>query len=446
LSPADKAIWAKFNETGDPRFLTGWYFEWEPHPKQLKFLVDFLSPWCWEGYLTTGSRWGKSDELAIADSLLAMRNAGKGNYVCNASITQDQAEIVFNKAESFLYTSPRCAHWLSGEPVRNPFPTIRFAHGAELWARSTQYKCKYIRGWNFVGLSYDEVAHGNSEDMEVLRLRTVDKGGKFLGGTTPKRKNWYYREIWRPALNEIKTARANKQQPRVALMTGTSYDNPHINHEALDHARLTERQRKQEIEGMFLDDEGAPFTAEQIEASTNADLNDNYNKILSASRVKEWKAEPGKYIVGWDLAKKATWCVGTVLRVDCTPWKLEWWERFQRKPWPEVERIINENQRQFSSTVALDATGVGDPTKDHLDVPFGYLREFIFTPKSKTELITNLQYCMEKKLFQMPYIKQLQDELYNYEWDDKQLETDCVMSLGLACWEANSMGPPLEMY
>jgi hypothetical protein len=45
---------------------------------------------------------------------------------------------------------------------------------------------------------------------------------------------------------------------------------------------------------------------------------------------------------------------------------------------------------------------------------------------------------MEKKLFQMPYIKQLQDELYNYEWDDKQLETDCVMSLGLACWEANS--------
>ena len=82
----------------------------------------------------------------------------------------------------------------------------------------------------------------------------------------------------------------------------------------------------------------------------------------------------------------------------------------------------------------------------HLDVPFGYLREFIFTPKSKTELITNLQFCMEKKLFTMPYIKQLQDELYNYEWDDKQLDTDCVMSLGLACWEANSMGPPLEMY
>jgi len=401
---------------------------------------------CNEGYATTGARGGKSDMVAVLLAIFAMLSPGQGNYIVNTSITQDQAEVVFNKIEAFLYDSPRTQHWLAGDPVRSPFPTIRFAHGAEIWARSTQYKCKYLRGWSFRALAYDEIAHGHEDDMEVLRMRLADTGGKFIGATTPKRKNWYYRQCWRPAQDEIKTDLANKKTPRVVIGQWSSYDNPHINHEYLNNARLTDRQRQQEVDGMFLDDEGSPFTAAEIEAATNADLNDKLNEIAKASKASEWKADEGRYIVGWDLAKKATWCVGTMLRVDCQPWELVWWERFQRKPWPEVERTINENQKQFHAMVVLDATGVGDPTKDHLDVPFGYLREFIFTNKSKTELITNLQFCMEKKLFKMPFIKQLQDELYNYEWDDKGLENDCVMSLGLACWEANSQGPPLEMY
>lgn len=390
--------------------------------------------------MTTGARFGKSEVAAIALLIIAMLNPGEKSVAANTSITQDQAEIVWGKCEEFVLESPHFIHWAS-DIVRNPFPKITLSHGAEIWARSTQYDCKYLRGHSFVALNYDEIAYGSLNDLEVLRMRLADKGGKFTGTTTPRGKNWYWRECWRPGQAEQKNARAEKRKPSIYLLTGRSYDNPWINREYVDTVRLTERQRQQEVDGLFLDTEDAPFKADTIEAVTNADLNDKLKSTMASKDKRN-----GRFVSAWDLAKKADWTVGGVFDVSRKPWELVWFDRFQKRPWPEIERAIKENQARFDSDVILDTTGIGESTWDHLDVPTWRLNRFDFTNKSKTELITNLQYCIEKKMLTMPFIKQLQDELYNYEWDDKDITQDCVMMLGLLCWRANQEKPAATMY
>ncbi len=46
--------------------------------------------------------------------------------------------------------------------------------------------------------------------------------------------------------------------------------------------------------------------------------------------------------------------------------------------------------------------------------------------------------CFEHRLVQIPYIEQLDEELHDYEFEDKALVQDCVMSLAMALRQAVS--------
>jgi len=146
--------------------------------------------------------------------------------------------------------------------------------------------------------------------------------------------------------------------------------------------------------------------------------------------------------VGCDIAKRVDHTVVVALRTDVTPWRLLYFDRYNKRPYPEVERDIKHVGDAFAnSEVIIDSTGVGDVTMDHLDIEGWRVDGFKFTSKSKTELIENLVWCLENKRIAMPYIPELQDELYDYEWDDKDIpNTDAVMALALACWKANDRG------
>ena len=437
LSDNDKRILSAYHEHKDPNIVTGWYFDWScrDHPKQQQWLEarGFL-----EKYMATGARFGKSEGTAM--DLMLETMASPGEIVCNTSITQDQSEIAWNTAVQWALGSRRFRHWVA-DVVYSPFPKLTLSHGGELWARSTQYKCKHLRGHKFKRINYDEIAYGNEEDEEVLKLRLADTGGTLSGTTTPKGKNWFYRNCFRPAMAEIRNAEAEKRRARCFVVTGTSYDNPHINHDYLDHVNLTERQRQQEIGGIFLDNDDAPFKEAHIKACTNADLNDELKLTTAAYEEGTLRRPPGRYIAAYDIAKKADWTVGLVFRVDVRPWRLVYYERFQREPWPVVEERMRRCNEIFGGQFGYDGTGVGDPVGDHLKIRLNRLEEFIFTPKFKTELIQNLVVCLEERKFVMPFIKQMQDELYGYEWDDKALVQDTVMSLAMAAWMMNDEKP-----
>lgn len=362
----------------------------------------------------------------------------------NVSITQDQANIAWNKAAQWCYDSPHLRHWVV-DIITSPFPEIILANGHRIWARSTVHDCRFLRSHKFVRATVDEMAYDKESILEVLVMRLADYNGQLGGCSTPRGKNWYYRKCWKKGELEQREAKIQNRKPKVFIQTGTSYDNPHISHDYLDTRTdsLTDRQRKQEIEGLFLEASGVPWTVESVEGVVNKDLNlvmDHYSGIDPKTRhqcdPREWE-EGDRWLISWDLAKKEDWTVGLAGRVDCKPWKIGlWWTRYQKKPWPVVERDIGNAQKRFKSNVVVDASGVGDVTVDHLDVPTHRLTPLVFTPKLKTDMIENLAYCTEKKLYEIPFIKQLVDEMYDYEYEDKELTQDFVMALAMWCWMA----------
>jgi len=175
---------------------------------------------------------------------------------------------------------------------------------------------------------------------------------------------------------------------------------------------------KQEVLAEFVEAEGALFRYEDIQAIVDENLS-----LLPPKKA-------GFYAHGWDLARKSTWTVGVVLDATSEPYQLVDFQRFQGVPWPEVARRIEEIWRKYPGRVVLDSTGVGDPVVQFLNIP---VEGFQFTPRSKTDLLVNLQHAVERHALRMPFIRELVDELQLYTWDESDEGTwECVMALALA--------------
>jgi hypothetical protein len=101
--------------------------------------------------------------------------------------------------------------------------------------------------------------------------------------------------------------------------------------------------------------------------------------------------------------------------------------------------------------VIIDATGVGKPIYQDLGQSGIFVEDFVFTGKSKEELIGNLIVFAKEKYITIPNIEYLIDELKAFEYQyinettgerlrnpkysaPKGQHDDCVMSLALACW------------
>ena len=99
---------------------------------------------CRENALVTGNRWGKSFVSAlkiIHHAIYRVRdlsydNAGRYRIV-TASITQDQANIIFNQVVRFVRSSP-ILECLVESITRTPYPRLVFSNGSVIEARSTQ--------------------------------------------------------------------------------------------------------------------------------------------------------------------------------------------------------------------------------------------------------------------------------------------------------------------
>ncbi|MEE8448565.1 MAG: terminase family protein [Thermodesulfobacteriota bacterium] len=181
---------------------------------------------------------------------------------------------------------------------------------------------------------------------------------------------------------------------------------------------------------------------QEYECSFEAMEDAVFKEAVIQSCIKEVQLEtsgqPGhRYVTGWDLARKKDYTVGVTLDVTESPVKLVAFERFRNKPWPLVAEIIEAQTKTFPGKVIIDSTGLGDPVLQFLNVP---VEGFIFTARSKLNLIQSLVLNMERGEIQSPNIPQLVEELRDYRWLDKGLVTDCVMALALAASGVSS--PP----
>jgi hypothetical protein len=63
---------------------------------------------------------------------------------------------------------------------------------------------------------------------------------------------------------------------------------------------------------------------------------------------------------------------------------------------------------------------------------------FSTSAKSKAQAITALQLLLENRMLRADWSNHERGELLAYQWEDKRLQQDCIISLAIAAWSIQS--------
>lgn len=363
LDAADLLPLAPGQPRAFPRFCHA-FLGWTPHPKQVAYgEADARTL-----FAICGIRFGKS-AMAAARFLHRMFYGSDHRYLA-AAFSQDQANIVVEQAAAMAYAGS-LSGWVR-DYKRQPHPTLRLKNGATLQARSTD-DADLLRGRAYHGINVDEAAYARRDDVDVLRGRTIDYGGWLSVTTTPKGKNWVF-PLYLRAMAEQASGNG-----RYFAQTGTTWDNPVIPRSEIERIReeYPDRSYRQEILGEFVDLEGATFPPEVLD------------RVFQTGLTCETEPRPGcLYVVGWDLGRKTTRTVGTVIECSSDPLRVVASIQLSSAPWPTIFAAINDTSRRWNANTIIDSTGVGDVVYQSVNVS---VEPFIFTARSRAELITELQ-------------------------------------------------------
>lgn len=414
----------------DPGWFARTILGLELHDGQRRWLEQSGQP---ENVLVTGNRWGKSFVSAVKilhQALYRPRSLkydSSGRYrIVTASITQDQAEIVFNHVLRLV----REREWLDGlttSLVRTPYPRLSFGNGAVVEARSTQNRGEYLLGHDYDLFIFDEVAFEPEPEYvveEVIQMRLADREGRLDLVSTPNGKNWLYGRA-----NEIKQGR----RPGY-LQTGDTRDNRFISVEFVQQRLqyFTDRRVQQNIKGQFVDAGGEILPGHLIDKA-----------LARGGEIPVTGPDPTlgiRYLTGWDLARKQTATVGITVAWSGQTARVVALDRYRYFDWNVVIEQIKQRQERFPGSLMIDATGLGDVVVEQLAQ---YNPEaVIFTPQSKAEMLTNVElYHAHQQIsydrWERPdgpgRIWSLEEELRQARWDDNN-RCDALMALALALW------------
>ncbi|HPI33427.1 MAG TPA: terminase family protein, partial [candidate division Zixibacteria bacterium] len=396
-----------------------------------------------ENVLVTGNRWGKSFVSAVKllrHALFRIRGSlafdGSGRYrAVAASITQDQANLLFNQVVRLARQSPVLRPRIASL-VRSPYPMLTLGNGAVIEARSTQNRGEYLLGNDYDLFVFDEVAFEADPEYvveEVLLMRLADREGMLDLVSTPNGKNWFYRRV-----REL----AQGARPGY-FQSGDSRANPYISRAFLDERvrHFTARRLAQNIEGQFVDSGGEVIRGSDIDAALAG--------ISGSEEAGGAASGEIRYLSGWDLARKRTATVGITVAAADGPARVVALERLKETDWATVIARIRARQEQYPGQLVIDATGLGDPIVEAL-------REYrptavIFTGPRKAELLTNVELFHARRRivyerWELPdgpgRTWSLEDELRRARWDDN-CECDSLMALALALWPLRTRPAPV---
>lgn len=241
--------------------------------------------------------------------------------------------------------------------------------------------------------------------------------------STPRGKNWFQKLFIR-----LKAENSSFQF--------SSLDGVETDIEKLDLIRQTTPDLlfRQEYLAEFLDEAGTVFKdLEQIISGTTEDAINGHN-----------------YVMGVDLGQMDDYTAISIF--DLETHRLVHQDRFRGIEYPlQKEHIIAKARRYNNARVIIDATGVGKPIYQDLGQSGTFVEDFVFSGKTKDELIGNLIVFTKEKYITIPNIEYLVDELKAFEYQyinettgerlrnpkysaPKGQHDDCVISLALACW------------
>jgi hypothetical protein len=406
----------------------------ELHEGQRKWLTNATRR---ENVLVTGNRWGKSFATAVrlihhaVYRLRPLRYDSCGRYrAAVASITQDQANIVFHQVIRLIHQSP-CLLPLVESITWTPYPRLTLENGATIEARTTQNRGEHLLGNDYDLFIFDEVAFETCPEYvveEVILMRLADREGILDLVSTPNGKNWFYQRA-----RDI-----SEGCRRGYCQSGDSRENPYISEEYLeDRVRyFSDTRLRQNIMGQFVDSGGEVIPGAQIDSALNRYAQ---TRPRTCSRF---------YLSGWDLARKQTATVGITVEMQDSLVRIVKLERFRQAEWVTVIEHIKQRQLEFPGRLVVDGTGLGDVVVEQL-------REFnpeavVFTEAVKATLLANVELFHARGQIAYPRYElpdgpgrvwSLEDELRAARWDDNN-RCDALMALALALWPLRKRSAP----
>ncbi|MDD5503605.1 MAG: terminase family protein [Candidatus Thermoplasmatota archaeon] len=365
--------------------------------------------------LSAGRRWGKT-RLGVNECLDAAAQGGRAWWV---SPSYKTSEVGWRPLRQIARKIP-------GAEIRLVDRVVNFPGGGFVAIRSADNPDS-LRGEGLDFVVMDECAFMQKEAWtEAIRPALSDRQGNVLFISTPKGRNWLW-EIYQ---------RGVSGEEGWQSWTFPTANNPFIAKEEIEAAKrdLPEMIFRQEYLAEFIDDAGGVF-----------------RRVQDAAVLEPKEYEEGKqYIAGVDVAASVDFTVVSVL--DAESKEMVYIDRFNRVDYPVlIDRLEAIYHRYHMTSMVVESNSIGRPVIDELVARGLNIVPFTTTSATKQSIIQNLQAAFENGQIRILNNPVLIGELLSFESKRNAsggfsysapdgMNDDCVMSLAIAWYGANSGG------
>jgi phage terminase large subunit-like protein len=365
--------------------------------------------------LSAGRRWGKT-RLGVNECLDVAAQGGRAWWV---SPSYKTSEVGWRPLRQIARKIP-------GAEIRLVDRVVNFPGGGFVAVRSADNPDS-LRGEGLDFVVMDECAFMQREAWtEAIRPALSDRQGKVLFISTPKGRNWLW-EIYR---------RGVSGEEGWQSWTFPTANNPFIAKEEIEAAKrdLPEMIFRQEYLAEFIDDAGGVF-----------------RRVQEAAVLEPREYDEGKqYIAGVDVAASVDFTVVSVL--DAESKDQVYLDRFNRVDYPVlIDRLEAVYHRYHMTSMVVESNSIGRPVIDELVTRGLNIIPFTTTSATKQSIIQNLQAAFENGQIRILNNPVLVGELLSFESKRNAsggfsysapdgMNDDCVMSLAIAWYGANSGG------
>jgi len=387
---------------------------YKPHGKQIDIHKACIDKLCFFITVVAGRQSGKT-ALAIQQSIFWA--AKKSNVMVYwISPTQSQVGKVYKQLLEMVVQTPLVKSYKGSMGDTE----IVFNNGSIIKFRSAAQEDS-LRGETIDYLIIDEGAFIKETVFNEILLPMLNvRGRKCLVISTPKGKNWFFRQYQR--------GKAGEQEYKSFKFT--SMDNPYASKVVIDIAKdnLPTALFNQEYLGEFLD---------------SSAIFENINELAILDSLKPLQG--GAYWMGVDIALKDDYTVITVIDKDNN---VVWYDRFNQVTAPQLkQRLIDAIKLWSPKKIMIEENNQGLPIIDDLKIihKITNIVGFKTTSTSKQEIINNLINAFSSKKIRVP-----KDEIYKSELETFTMtisptgqpkfaaahgfHDDIPMSLAI-CWE-----------
>jgi hypothetical protein len=366
---------------------------------------------------------GKTTACAVAFLESALLEGGPGKRWLWASPSHKQAKIAFDKLR-YEMVAPGLFTRVNETDLE-----IELLNGAILTFRSVE-NVDGIYGFEFWGkVIFDEYTRARPESWQAIRSTITATGAKviFIGNSKGGMKNW--------GVQLFEKAKAENDDPNSAygFLRITAYD---AAREGIIELSEIEQAQQDLPEAVF----NELFLAEVSEDGSNIFGFKHIDKCIGEQSTKD------AVCYGIDLARgrKEGSDHTVVIGLDADGAVCHF-QRFQYDWEYQLDKI---KMLPKGKKIRIDATGAGDAPAEILAKHFPLLDPFVFTQKSKQQIIEGLAIGIQQGKIKFPD-GLIVDELKNLETSFTRsgvsfsappgLHDDCVMALALAysCWNSS---------